>query len=43
MKWMTAKKAAEKVIRQNVNSACIYILHQPKLPESALEKFRKMK
>lgn len=33
-------KAAESVVKTNVNSACIFVAHQPKLPKGA-EKFRK--
>lgn len=33
-------KAAESVVKTNVNSTCIFVAHQPKLPKGA-EKFRK--
>lgn len=33
-------EAAKKVTTANVNSACIYLLHQPKLPKEA-KKLRK--
>ena len=31
---------ALKVVKSNVNSACMFVAHQPKLPEGA-EKLRK--
>ena len=37
---IVVKKAVDKLIRGNVNSACFYWFHQPKLPKGA-EKFRK--
>ncbi len=33
-------KTAYQVTKKNVNSACAFVMHQPKLPESAM-KLRK--
>lgn len=33
-------RASEAVVSSNVNSACVFVVHQPKLPKGA-EKFRK--
>lgn len=33
--------SAEKVVKSNVNEACWWHLHQPKLPKAA-EKFKKV-
>lgn len=33
--------SAEKVVKSNVNEACWWHLHQPKLPKAA-EKFKKI-
>ena len=35
------KRAAEKVVYDNVNSACLLVCYQPKLPLGA-EKFKKI-
>ncbi len=40
MKLIVAKRIAEKAIRGNVNSACVYINYQPVMP-SGVEKFKK--
>ncbi len=37
---ITVAKAAESVVKTNVNSTCFFVAHQPKLPKGA-EKFRK--
>lgn len=37
-----ANGLAEKAVSGNVNSACVWIFHQPELPKKA-EKFRKLK
>ena len=33
--------SAEKIVKGNVNEACFWSLHQPKLPKAA-EKFKKV-
>lgn len=33
-------KVSEAVVKANVNSTCVFVAHQPKLPKGA-EKFRK--
>ena len=35
------KRAAEKVVYENVNSACCFVYYQPKLPLGS-EKFKKV-
>ena len=34
-------KSAKQLTEQNVNSACVWIMNQPKLPARAVEKLKK--
>lgn len=32
-------RIAERVVKDNINTACFWVLYQPKIPQSALKKF----